>query len=204
MKIKICGVTSVADARLCADEGADYVGLIFAASSPRRIEAATARRVARALPASVQPVAVFLDHPLDEARALLQATNIGIAQLHGRESPAYAHALGAPVIKAFDRFSKRDMERLRRYDAFAYLMDLPKSSRSRRRTVDVDFAIRAKAFGRVFLSGRLDPSNVGNLARRVRPFAVDACSCTERAPGRKDRGRVRAFIEAVHHAAAAI
>lgn len=204
MKIKICGVTSVADARVCADEGADYVGLIFAASSPRRVDVAAARRVARALPSNVEPVAVFQDHPMEEVRGILQAAGIGIAQLHGRETPAYARALGVPVIKAFDRFSKRDMDRLRRYDVFAYLMDLPKNPASRRRTVDVDFAVQAKSFGRVFLSGRLDPSNVGTLAQSVRPFAVDACSCTERAPGRKDRSRVRAFIEAIRHAIAAV
>jgi phosphoribosylanthranilate isomerase len=204
MKIKICGVTGVADARLCADEGADYVGLIFADSSPRKVTVAAARRVVRALPRTVRPVAVFLDQPLDRARDILQAAGIGIAQLHGAEDPAYARAVGVPAIKVFDRFSKQDMARLRGYDVFAYLMDLPKGPSSGRKTVDVDFAIRAKSFGRVILSGRLGPSNVGDLVRRVRPFAVDACSCTERAPGRKDRGRVRSFIEAVRHAAAAV
>lgn len=203
MKIKICGVTSAADARLCADEGADYVGLIFAKSSPRLVTIAAARRAVKALPKAVTPVAVVKNQELDEVRAILAETGIKLAQLHGAEDPAYARALGVPVIKVFDRFSKRDLERVRRYDVFATMLDLPKDSAAGD-SIDANFALNAKNYGRVIVSGRLDPSNVGELVRRVDPFAVDVCSSTERSPGKKDRHRVRAFIEAVRHAAAPV
>jgi len=204
MRIKICGVTSAADAKLCADEGADFIGLIFAKSSPRLVAAAAARRIVKALPRGMTPVAVVRDQPIDEVRALLEETGIKRAQLHGAEDPAYARAVGVPVIKVFDRFSKRDLERLRRYDVFAYMVDLPKTAASAHGVIDAGFALNAKNYGPVIVSGRLDSANVGGLVRRVDPFAVDVCSSTERAPGKKDRRRVRAFIEAVRHAAAPV
>jgi phosphoribosylanthranilate isomerase len=196
MKIKICGVTNVPDARACADEGADYVGLVFAEISPRRVSVAQAKRIVRALPREVTPVAVVMDQPLDETRAILRETGAPLAQLHGREDPAYAAAVGVPVVKVFDRFTPAELQRLRRYDVFAVMLDLPKTNGAAA-SVDAGFAAKAKAAaGKVFLSGRLSPESVGGLVRRVRPFAVDACSGTERAPGRKDRRRLRAFIDA--------
>ncbi len=164
MRVKICGVTSAADARLCADEGADYVGLIFAKSSPRLVSIAAARRAVKALPKTVTPVAVVKDQPLDEVREILSETGIPVAQLHGAEDPAFARALGVPVIKVFDRFSKRDLGRLRRYDVFATMLDLPKSPAAGG-SIDVAFALNAKNYGRVIVSGRLDPANVGELVR---------------------------------------
>lgn len=199
-ELKICGVTNVRDARLCADEGADYVGLIFARVSPRCVTPAAARRIVKALPRSVLPVAVFMNQDLAEVRDILKVTGIPIAQLHGSESPEYARALGTRVIKVFDTFSKRSLSRLTRYDVFAYLLDLPKFEQADDH-VDVQFALNAKNYGNVFLSGKLDRHNVGDLIRRVRPFGVDVCSATESAPGKKDRGRLRAFVEAVRKAA---
>lgn len=196
MKIKICGVTSIRDARLCADVGVDYIGLIFTALSPRRISVPQARRIVRYLPRGIKTVAVFLDQPIADVRSILEETGARIAQLHGREPPAFARRLDRPVIKVFDRFTKRDLARLPRYDVFAYMLDRPKL-RPGGIPLNPTFAEEAKRFGRVFLSGGLRPETVGGLIRRVRPFAVDACSCTERAPGRKDRRRLRAFVEAV-------
>lgn len=199
-KLKICGVTNVHDAKLCADEAADYVGIIFAKVSPRRVTAAIARRIVKALPTSVIPVAVFMNQDLAEARDILSSTGIAVAQLHGSEPPEYAKALGTRVIKVFDTFSKRSLTRLTRYDVFAYLLDLPKFEETEEH-VDVQFALNAKNYGNVFLSGKLDRHNVGDLIRRVRPFGVDVCSSTESAPGKKDRARIRSFVEAVRTAA---
>lgn len=200
IKVKICGVTNVADALAAAEEGADYVGLIFA-KSPRQVDLKSAREIVRQLPKGVEPVGVFLDQSADDVRHFLDATGVGMAQLHGAEPPALAKDLGVPVIKTFDTFSDASIERLKTYDAFAFLLDVPKGEGARARPrIDVAWALLAKRHGRVILAGRLDAANVGELVRRVRPFGVDTCRGTERAPGLKDRAKVRDFIQAARAA----
>ena len=200
LKVKICGVTRPGDAVLCAEEGADYVGLIFA-KSPRRVDVKSAKAVLKALPKGVEAVGVFMDQPLDEVKRILDQTGLGIAQLHGAEGPDYAHALGVPVIKTFDTFNDASLERLKAWDAFAFLLDLPKGAGAQGRArIDHEWALLAKRHGKVLLAGKLDAANVGELVRRVRPWGVDTCRCTEAAPGVKDRLQVRAFIRAARTA----
>ncbi len=198
LKIKICGVTSAADAEAAAEEGADYIGLIFA-RSPRRIDAGTARDVVRNLPKGVEPVGVFMNQPLGEVRDILEVAGLRIAQLHGDETPDYARRVGVPVIKAFDTFDDATLERLRSFEAFAFLLDVPKGG-GRRRPIDPDWALSAKRHGRVILAGNLDAGNVGPLVSRVRPYGVDCCAATERSPGIKDRSKIRDFIRAARQA----
>jgi phosphoribosylanthranilate isomerase len=200
LKIKICGLTNVDDALAAAEEGADYAGLIFA-RSPRQVDLRTAREIVKRLPRSVEPVGVFLDQSEDEVRHLMDATGVGVAQLHGRETPDLARALGVPVIKTFDAFSEASLERLKAYDAFAFLLDVPKGEGARARArIDPEWALLAKRHGRVILAGRLDASNVGEMVRRVRPFGVDTCRGTEKSPGVKDRAKIRDFIQAARAA----
>jgi phosphoribosylanthranilate isomerase len=196
LKVKICGLTRPGDAVLCAEEGADYVGLIFA-KSPRHVDVKAAKAVLKVLPKGVEGVGVFMDQPLDEVRRFLGETGLGIAQLHGSESPDYAAALGVAVIKTFDTFSEPALERLKAYDAFAFLLDLPKGAGPRgRAAIDHEWALLAKRHGKVMLAGKLDASNVGELVRRVRPWGVDTARATEASPGVKDPAKVREFIRA--------
>jgi phosphoribosylanthranilate isomerase len=200
IKIKICGITNVPDALAAAEEGADYIGLIFA-KSPRQVDLKAAREIVRRLPKSVEPVGVFLDQSADEVRHFLDATGVKIAQLHGSETPEMARALGAPVIKTFDTFNDASIDRVKMYDAFAFLLDLPKGEGARARPrIDVEWARLAKRHGRVILAGRLDASNVGEMILKVRPFGVDTARGTERSPGIKDRAKVRDFIQAARAA----
>lgn len=198
LKVKICGVTSVADAMAAAEEGADYIGLIFA-KSPRRVTTKTAHDILWNLPQGIEPVGVFMDQPLEEVRQTLDATGIKIAQLHGAESPAYCKEIGVSVIKTFDTFTAGSFDRLKKYDTFAFLIDIPKGGATRRQ-IDPTWAQLAKKHGRVFVSGRLTAENVGDLLIRVRPYGVDSCSGTEKSPGVKDRAKLRAFIRAARAA----
>lgn len=198
MKIKICGITNPADADLALSEGADLLGFIFC-KSPRSIDVRTAREIVRHLPDTRPGVGVFMDQPLADVRAILQETGLTMAQLHGRETAEYAHALGVPVIKTFTAFSAESLEALRKYDSWAYLLDVPKGVGARTK-IDSEWAVCAKKFGRVFASGRLTAENVHEAIHRIRPYGVDCASGTERAPGRKDPGRLRAFIQATRTA----
>jgi len=198
LKVKICGITRPADALAAAEEGADYIGLIFA-PSPRRVDARAARDVLRDLPGNVEAVGVFMDQPLAEVREILDSTGLRIAQLHGEEPPDYGRRLGHSFFKTFDALDASSVERLKAYDAFAFLMDLPKGSPAGLR-IDPDRAIQAKRHGRVILAGRLTPATVGDLVARVRPFGVDCCAGTEKSSGIKDRAKIRDFIQAAREA----
>jgi phosphoribosylanthranilate isomerase len=193
LKIKICGVTTAADADMALTEGADLLGFIFC-RSPRTVEARAARDIVRRLPDARQGVAVFNDQPLDEVRSILAETGLSLAQLHGHETPEYASALGVPVLKSFTTFTPEALNELRKYDCWAYLLDVPKGQAARTR-IDHDWAICAKKYGKVFASGKLSPENVHEVITRVRPFGVDSASGTESSPGKKDRAKVRAFIQ---------
>ncbi|HLY75549.1 MAG TPA: phosphoribosylanthranilate isomerase, partial [Planctomycetota bacterium] len=104
LKIKICGITRPEDAVAATEEGADYVGLIFAKSA-RRIDVKTAQDILWTLPKGVEAVGVFMNQTLDEVRRILDATGLRTAQLHGDESPRFCKELGAPVIKSFDTYN---------------------------------------------------------------------------------------------------
>jgi phosphoribosylanthranilate isomerase len=200
LKIKICGVTSAADAVAAAEEGADYIGLIFAKSA-RKIDVKTAQDIFRNLPKGVEAVGVFMNQPLEEVRRVLDATGLRTAQLHGDESPRYCRELGVPVIKTFDTFSDGSLEKLKKFDAFAFLLDLPKGGGAGARAqIDPEWATLAKRHGKVLLAGKLTSETVGDMIRKVRPWGVDVCSGTERAPGVKDRAKLRAFTKAAREA----
>ena len=198
LKVKICGITSVADALLAAEAGADYIGMIFAKSA-RKVDTKRAHDILWNLPKGVQAVGVFMDQPLEEVRHVLDATGLKIAQLHGAEPPRYCGELGVQVIKTFDTFNNASIEKLKTYDAYAFLLDLPKGAALRSR-IDPEWARIARRHGRVMIAGKLTAQNVGDLVVRVRPYGVDSCSGTEKSPGVKDRSKVRDFIQAAREA----
>ncbi|MBV8879418.1 MAG: phosphoribosylanthranilate isomerase [Planctomycetaceae bacterium] len=200
LKIKICGITRPEDAVAAAEEGADYVGLIFAKSA-RKIDIKIAQDILVALPKGVEAVGVFMNQTLDDVRRILDITGLKTAQLHGDESPRYAKELGAPVIKTFDTFNEGSLEKLKKFDAFAFLLDLPKGGGAGARSqIDPHWAVLAKRHGKVLLAGKLTADSVGPMIRKVRPWGVDVCSATERQPGIKDRAKLRDFIQAARQA----
>ena len=196
LRIKVCGVTSPEDAVLCAEAGADMVGVIFA-RSPRQVDAGQARKILDA-PLDwnrILAVGVFMDAPESEILETVSATGMAAVQLHGIEAPELSDRLrgkGLTVIKAMVP-GREDSG----YPADYFLLDVPKGE-----TRD-DQAYRAAAArlkNRLMLSGGLDVGAVADMIREFRPFGVDVCRATEASPGRKDAEKTKAFIEAVRHA----
>jgi phosphoribosylanthranilate isomerase len=142
-----------------------------------------------------------MNQPLEEVRRVLDATGLRIAQLHGDESVRFCKELGVPVIKTFDTFNDGSLEKLKKFDAFAFLLDLPKGGGAGARAqIDSEWAKLAKRHGKVLLAGKLTAASVGDMILKVRPWGVDVCSATEKAPGVKDRAKLRAFIQAAREA----
>ncbi len=198
-KVKICGVTSVADALIAAEAGADALGFNFYPPSPRCVSPEQAAAIIRTLPPFVARVGVFVNPKADEVGRAITECGLDTLQFHGDETPAFCRQFGLKVLKAF---RIRDGESLKAMPAFAeeaWLLDShvagqPGGTGAR---FNWDLAVAATKLGRpVILAGGLTPENAAEAVRQVRPYALDVSSGVESAPGRKDAGKVRAFIAA--------
>ena len=202
VKVKICGVTNAADARVAAAAGAWAIGLNFFAPSPRHVGAAAAAEIADAVAGKVLRVGLFVDAGRASVRATMAAVPLDALQFHGDESPEDCRGWPLPVIKAV---RVRDADTLRRAFAEypvdfiladAYVQGLPGGTG---RQIDAELIDTALA-SRLILAGGLDAENVGDAVRRWHPLAVDVASGVESAPGRKDPEKVKRFIENAQHA----
>lgn len=202
MRIKICGITNVADARAAVEFGADAIGFIFVQSSPRYISPAQAAEIVNVLPATVLPVGVFVDASRRAISDAVAAAGIRALQLHGDEPPESTVGFGLPVFKAHRVSAGFRIERLDLFDVEAHLLDtyVEGVRGGTGKTFDWDIAVRAGQTHRIVLSGGLSPENVERAINLVRPYAVDASSGVELEPGIKDHVKLRRFIETAHKA----
>lgn len=207
LKVKICGITSLADALVAIDAGADALGFVFWDKSPRRIDPADAASITSELAPFVKTVGVFVNEAPEVIRDTIEAAGIDCVQLHGDETPDdakdVARMTGAPVIKAIRVGGPEGLKALEAYKVSALLLDTYKKGvpGGTGETFDWALALEAKAAGRIILSGGLTPHNVAKAVATVRPYAVDVSSGVESAPGRKDADKVRMFIEEARKAA---
>jgi len=205
VRVKICGVTNWADAKLAVDLGADALGFNFHAPSPRAVTPAQAWQIIRRLPPMVTAVGVFVNWPAHAVAALARALHFGAVQLHGHEPPQEVCELAGAfrVIKAFPVPPGFRLGALARYTAAsALLLDGFRSGQygGTGRTADWDLARRAKRYGRVILAGGIRPGNVAQAIAQARPYAVDVASGVEARPGKKDPGALRELMREVEAA----
>ncbi len=191
--VKICGITSVEDALLAAGLGADAVGMIFAPSK-RQVTAALARDVVRRLPPEIISVGVFRDERPERVAELANQIGLRVVQLHGRESPTETQWLARRVPGVIKAFSMSDpgLDDVLAYGGVRPMVDGPAPGSG----LPVDWhALAERRIDRPYLlAGGLDPDNVAEAIRIVRPWGVDVASGVEAAPGRKDPTKLRHFI----------
>ena len=200
VKVKICGITSPADAVAAAEAGADLIGLMFYKESPRQVSLQTAAKIARVLPPFVLKVGVFVNAPEDLVVRAVGECGLNLLQFHGDEPPEFCTQFGVMSMKAFRIRDVKSLKELPNYQTNAYLLDAysPGARGGTGEKFNWDLAIEARKFGKpIFLAGGLTPENVADAARKVQPFAVDVSSGVESSPGKKDPAKVRAFIRAV-------
>jgi len=199
VKVKICGITNTEDALAAVDAGADALGFMFFAPSPRCVTRKTASAIIRALPALVAKVGVFVNPTDEEVRQAIAECGLDTLQFHGEEPPEFCRQFGLKVLKAFRVQSPETLGLLPNYSDTAWLLDsfVAGTRGGTGNTFNWDIAAQAvKLGGRVILAGGLTPENVAEAVRKVRPYGLDVSSGVESAPGRKDAARVRAFIVA--------
>jgi phosphoribosylanthranilate isomerase len=218
--IKICGNTSLEDALLAVEAGADAVGLIFA-SSPRRVTAAEAAWIARRLPATVEKIGVFVDAELDEIYSTVRACGLTGVQLHFEAEPGLPTRLRerlGPQLRvlrvvhfdagAAELIAGHVAEHARNRHIHAVMVDSRTATAVGGTGVAFDWvAARKTVFGdagslRLIAAGGLSPSNVAAAIAMLQPWGVDVLSGVEAAPGRKDPDKVREFVIRARSAAA--
>jgi phosphoribosylanthranilate isomerase len=200
--IKICGVTSVADAVLCADAGADALGLNFWPGTERCCSLEVAAEISATVGERVQLVAVFVDAPLHEIQRTLARTGIPWAQLHGDEPPDLVRALLPHAYKALRVGDDHVQDEARRYPGEHLLLDALVRGRmgGTGHTFDWSLAAGIARERLLTLAGGLTSDNVGSAIEQVRPHRVDVASGVEASPRKKSPERVGAFIDAVRSA----
>ncbi len=200
-RVKICGITRRQDALLAVRQGADAIGLVFYAASPRAVGLEQARSIVAGLPPLVTVVGLFVDEKPERVRQVLGSVRIDLLQFHGDESPAQCAEFGMPFVKAVRMRDGIDlMSACERYrDAAGLLLDTYRPGRPGGTGEVFDWSLIPKRLaGRVILAGGLSPENVGQAIRRVRPYAVDVSGGVERSKGIKDRVKIAAFLRGVH------
>lgn len=201
VRVKICGITRPEDAVAAAAAGADAIGLVFHAPSPRAVTIARARAIIAALPPFVCRVGLFVDAGAETVREHLAALPLDLLQFHGDEAPEFCAALGHPYIKALRMHPDLDLAAAMRAwsDAAGILLDawhpaVPGGSGAR-----FDWTrIPAERPRPLILAGGLNAGNVEQAVRSTRPYAVDVSSGVERDKGIKDPAKIAAFIQGVN------
>ena len=202
-RVKICGITNLADAQAAVEAGADALGFNFYEKSPRHVSVKTAAEISKQIPPFIMRAGVFVNADEDLVTRAIGECGLSLLQFHGDEPPEFCAQFGLMSMKDFRIRDENSLEELPKFQTDAYLLDAY-SSDARGGTGEKfnwDLAIEAQKFGKpVFLAGGLTPENVADAVRTVRPFGVDVSSGVESSPGKKEHAKIRAFIAAVRKA----
>ena len=209
---KICGITNLEDALTAADAGADALGFVFHEGSPRKTDPETVRKIVGKLPGRIEKVGVFVNQTEDSICALADETGLSAVQLHGDSLDPHVADLiveRRPHLRVIVGISMHHPKpegyamMWRPNVVHAFLVDAANSSNyggtgntfnweKSQSNVGV-----VAGLGRVVVAGGLNPGNVAEAIRILKPWGVDVASGVETSPGKKDPNKVRAFVEAV-------
>jgi phosphoribosylanthranilate isomerase len=202
-RIKICGITNLADAQAAVEAGADALGFIFYEKSPRRMTFPAVAKISKQLPLGILRVGVFVNAAEELITRAIAECGLSLLQFHGDEPPEFCMQFGLMSMKAFRIRDAESLKELPQYPTEAWLLDAYSAENlgGTGEKFNWDLAVEAQKFGKpIFLAGGLTPENVAAAVRQVQPFGVDVSSGVESSPGKKDRARVRAFIANVRQA----
>jgi len=203
VRVKICGITRVEDALAAAGAGADAIGLVFYADSPRAVSIKQARAILVELPALVTSVGLFVNASEEFIRSVLQECALDVLQFHGQESNEQCTLFSRPYIKALRVRDKQQIEtQVKEYtDARAILLDTYQKDMAGGTGQSFDWSLIPEAMEKpVILAGGLNPDNVRSAIQQVRPYAVDVSGGVETDKGVKDANRIKSFINEVNNA----
>jgi phosphoribosylanthranilate isomerase len=199
-RIKICGITREQDVHAVAQNGADAFGLVFYEQSPRHVSVHQAAKLAHEAPPFLTVVGLFVNPSVDYVREVLAAVPLGLLQFHGEETPEFCMQFGRPYLKAVRVKPGTDLIQCAAFYAGAQglLLDAYVEGTQGGTGELFDWSLVPNDLPLpVILSGGLNPGNVAEAVRQVRPYAVDVSSGVEVAKGIKDAAKIAAFITEV-------
>jgi len=202
-RVKICGMTNAEDVAAAIEAGADAVGFIFYRNSPRVVDPALVKQIVARLPPMVTPVGVFVNEDVAAVRTIMDRCGLVLAQLHGDETAAFCQELGRPVMKALRVQDRGSFLALAEFQGRAgvrgFVLDTfsEKAYGGTGQVFNWELAAEAAKSATILLAGGLTAENVGEAIRAVHPYGVDVSSGVESIPGKKDHGKLRAFLQAV-------
>jgi len=205
IKVKICGITSLHDARFAAGALVDYLGFIFYEESPRFVTPAEAGAIINWIEGP-ECVGVFVNQPLDDLNLIARQTGIDLVQLHGDESPEYCELVDKPIIKAIhikqdvteQELKKKIKPYLPSVDYLLFDTKIEGKWGGTGETFDWNLVKDIAQDKPVFLSGGLNTENIYKACSSVKPWAVDLSSGLEREPGIKDFDKIEQFMKKMH------
>jgi phosphoribosylanthranilate isomerase len=195
-RVKICGLSTEVTVNAAVENGADYIGFVFAPSR-RQISVERAQELAKLIPSTVKKVGVFVNEPLDSIEAIIKAVPLDIAQLHGDETPEYVKQLTIPVIKAFPICDGKIPTAINSYPGAIILLDAPPAEFVGGSGKIFDWAkVNPKVLAehQFFIAGGLTPDNVQEAINFFQPYGVDVSSGVE-TNKQKDMRKIQQFIE---------
>ena len=197
--VKICGVTTLEDALVAVEAGADMLGFNFYEGSSRCIQSEQVREICLELPEAITKVGVFVNAAEDFVRKLSQYLDLDYLQFHGNETPYYCEQFTTPYWKAFRLQGEKTLALMKKFEPYAYLIDAyqPGEWGGTGRVADWALAAQANPLGRIVLAGGITPENVGAAIAAVKPWCIDVCSGIEVSPGQKDQRAMRELIDKV-------
>lgn len=188
-RVKICGITCVEDAVAASTLGVDAIGLVFYAKSPRNVDIDQARLICNALPGFVTVVALFLNPQTELVKQVISQVNIDCLQFHGSESVEFCTSFDKPYIKALGVADVENIEhQVNQYSsARSVLLDSHGAGKAGGTGEKFNWAsIPGVLRKKIILAGGLNPDNIADAIKQVRPYAVDLSSGVEKTPGKKD------------------
>lgn len=203
VRSKICGITRIEDALAAADAGADAIGLVFYAKSPRAVDVHQARAIIAALPPFVTTVGLFVNASRCELNEILEAVPLDLLQFHGDETPSDCVGFNRPYIKALRVRPGDDLEAACQHYAGAsgILLDTFVAGVPGGTGEAFDWSlVPARLSKPIILAGGLSADNVAQAIAQMQPYAVDVSGGVEQAKGIKDAARIEAFMRAVRQA----
>lgn len=199
MKVKICGITNIEDAKLASELGADAVGFIFYKNSLRYLEYSKAKDIIDELPSSILKVGVFVNEKIDEINDVSEILNLTNIQLHGEETPETVNQIYLPVWKAFRVSTGFDFDRVKEFNNCRIMLDTYSADEygGTGETFNWDL-IPPDLKQDIILAGGISSNNIEKIYREVSPAWVDISSSLELQPGKKDHKKVKEFFTIIN------
>lgn len=197
IKVKICATRSLKAAQVAVLEGADFLGLVFTPKVlTHTVNLDVAKRISKKMKGKINLVGVFQNMPLDEVKKIITECNLDYAQFHGNEPPEYLNQIKIKKIKAFRFPGEFDIDearnKMQKFDVDFYLVDRIKQSEGP--MLNLETVARLTNEFPIILAGGLNPHNVAEVIKKVKPKVVDVASGIE-TNSKQDLKKIRAFIK---------